>query len=191
MFVPFTFYPDLYTSLQPFNPALVGSWALTATRGLETATALTPPIPDPKIIPLVSGLQIVGTGPTPMVQWTLPDLSGFSVDQIGVRLWDLDHPVLTVRDIVFDSLALSSTATSFVIPDGILQIGTHYSFSVLVDDLGFDSTFGSFVSNRSETFSDPIQPTPEPATLLLVGTTAAGLGLARWRQRRRRQQAEV
>jgi PEP-CTERM motif len=28
---------------------------------------------------------------------------------------------------------------------------------------------------------------PEPATLLLFGTTAAGLGLARWRQRRRKQ----
>jgi hypothetical protein len=29
---------------------------------------------------------------------------------------------------------------------------------------------------------------PEPATLLLFGTTAAGLGLVRWRQRRRKQQ---
>jgi hypothetical protein len=29
---------------------------------------------------------------------------------------------------------------------------------------------------------------PEPTTLLLVGTTAVGLGLARWRQRRRKQQ---
>jgi hypothetical protein len=30
-----------------------------------------------------------------------------------------------------------------------------------------------------------IEPTPEPTTLLLVGTTAAGLGLARWVKRRR------
>jgi len=33
-------------------------------------------------------------------------------------------------------------------------------------------------------YSEP-SPVPEPTTLLLFGTTAAGLGLARWRQRRR------
>jgi hypothetical protein len=31
-----------------------------------------------------------------------------------------------------------------------------------------------------------LQPIPEPTTLLLVGTTAAGLGLARWRQGKRK-----
>jgi hypothetical protein len=37
--------------------------------------------------------------------------------------------------------------------------------------------------------AEPIPPTPvpEPGTLLLLGTTAAGLGLARWRQRGRKQ----
>jgi hypothetical protein len=34
-----------------------------------------------------------------------------------------------------------------------------------------------------------VNPTPEPTTMLLLGTTMAGLGLARWRQRRRKQHA--
>lgn len=34
-----------------------------------------------------------------------------------------------------------------------------------------------------------LRPTPEPTTLLLFGTTAAGLGLARWSARRRKQGA--
>jgi hypothetical protein len=29
-----------------------------------------------------------------------------------------------------------------------------------------------------------LAPIPEPATLLLFGTTAAGIGIARWRRRR-------
>jgi hypothetical protein len=38
---------------------------------------------------------------------------------------------------------------------------------------------------------EDLTPVPEPTTLLLVSTTAAGLGLARWRQRRKGQAAEL
>jgi hypothetical protein len=34
---------------------------------------------------------------------------------------------------------------------------------------------------------DPVAPTPEPATLLLLGATAAGAGFVRWRRRQERE----
>ena len=51
-------------------------------------------------------------------------------------------------------------------------------------DIAAIQFLNSFTVVDNLTFS----PVPEPATLLLVSTTAAGLGLARWRQRRRIKQ---
>jgi hypothetical protein len=42
-------------------------------------------------------------------------------------------------------------------------------------------------SNDSTGLTATLEPVPEPATLLLLGTTAAGFGLARLRQRRRQK----
>jgi len=43
---------------------------------------------------------------------------------------------------------------------------------------------GNFVAMDDFLFSEPTAVVPEPATLLLFGSTMAGLGLARWRRRR-------
>ena len=49
---------------------------------------------------------------------------------------------------------------------------------------------GGFVTVNVDVTSSDLAPVPEPATLLLFGTTAGGLALARWRRsRQQRQQA--
>ena len=51
--------------------------------------------------------------------------------------------------------------------------------------------FGRSLETGFAFLADPIgdlAPTPEPTTLLLSGTTLAGLGLARWRHGRRKRQ---
>jgi len=53
----------------------------------------------------------------------------------------------------------------------------------------FEQTFHVDAPSGATGFADvvgvrPIPGTPEPTTLLLFGTTAAGLGLVRWRRRR-------
>ena len=63
-----------------------------------------------------------------------------------------------------------STAVDLVSPGGIVADG------------GADF-FGSFTVQVTTG-----APVPEPATILLFGTSAAGLGLARWRQRRLKKQ---
>lgn len=93
---------------------------------------------------------------------------------------------------VLASLALPLTASdggdpngafSPFVPIGVPFGGTARSidFGGTVNQIAFDDiTFGSVTPG--------LEPVPEPATLLLFGTTATGLGLARWRQRTRKQQ---
>ena len=57
-----------------------------------------------------------------------------------------------------------------------------YTFSVFIDDLTAAENNIVLTGNHPRLATDPV---PEPTTLLLFGTTMAGLGLAaRWRRRR-------
>jgi hypothetical protein len=65
---------------------------------------------------------------------------------------------------------------------GALWLGFNDDFATAA----FSDNVGS--GSVNVTFDGTLNPVPEPATLLLAATTAAGLGLVRWRQRRRDRQ---
>ena len=60
--------------------------------------------------------------------------------------------------------------------------------SVMFPFVGSQQVFTGFDQDDIDGILSLYGVVPEPTTLLLWGTTAAGLGLARWRQQRRKQQ---
>jgi PEP-CTERM motif-containing protein len=69
--------------------------------------------------------------------------------------------------------------STFTVPLGINNSGQIVG--------GFGRPFATGFAFVADPVGD-LSPVPEPTTLLLFGTTAAGLGLARWKHGRRRQQ---
>jgi len=50
-----------------------------------------------------------------------------------------------------------------------------------------DATFGTFLEDRSRTFTQKaFTPVPEPGTLVLLGSGLAALGGTAWRRRRQK-----
>ena len=78
-------------------------------------------------------------------------------------------------------------------PDGTAQGGAYTNWGLGQPDNGGVQNFllrgpgGWDDFNGSQGYYVEFDVVPEPVTLLLFGTTAAGLGLARWRHRRRKQ----
>jgi len=186
-FVPSTFFPNNYAASTAFNAGLAGPWSINATDASGTLSAPTPSIASPQLLPFVTNIQILGGGLTPTITWTLPNFTGFDPDRILVRVWDLDRNVVgSVKDIIFDSTALSTATTSFVIPSGLLQGGRRYAFDIMIDDRETPPTGGpAFTENRSETFSAVYTAVPEPGSLALLATGLGALLILRQRSRRR------
>ena len=104
------------------------------------------------------------------------DLSPF---EIAVRQGDVLAIVLQSDGVQNWRSAVDGDAT-YAGGEGFLKSGTEWKPA--------GQTFiGSPFSSLDFDFQTFVAPIPEPTTLLLFGTTAAGLGLARWRQRRRKQ----
>ena len=178
-FIGQTIFPNLFLRNIPFNSSLTGSWQINATDGTTTAAPVsTRALFNPQIIPLVQNVQIVGAGVTPTITWTLPNLIGFDIDQIRVRVQDA-----ITRDQFFQSGILPTTTTSFTIPSGVLSVGRPVAFRILLNDRISSGQFAG-LDNRSTTFSQVFNPVPEPGTLLLLGSGVVGMGAAARKRKR-------
>jgi K319-like protein len=153
-FLPLTLFPDQFVASIAFDPALTGAWSITATRDGQSATASTSAMPNPQLIPLVQNLHVVSSGLTPLnptLTWEMPNLSGFTVSRIRIRVIDA-----ITHDQFFQTI-LPLNATTFVVPTGVLRFGGTYVFRIMIEDVS-----AGFVQSRSSTFSLPYIPVPAP-----------------------------
>jgi hypothetical protein len=154
-----------FYALAPFDPSLTGAWSITATNGPNAAgPVLTNAISTPVLMPFVENLQVVGSGATPTLTWTLPNLGGISADSIWLWITNDD-----TNNTSFTQL-ISGTATQFTVPNGVLAPGVPYVFGVHLQ----------YLENRSSTFTQVPYVVPEPGTGILIG-----LGLGALARRRR------
>jgi hypothetical protein len=151
---------DIFSS----NVTRTAAWNVSVTDNTGTGTGILPAIASPEFIPLLANLQVLANGTTPTLNWVLPDLTGFDVDRIRVRVIDAASDIQ-----IFASVNLAANATSYVIPTGVLQNGRNYEFRVLLEDLE-----NGFLENRSNTFVE-YSAVPEPTTAALLGLALLGI----------------
>lgn len=131
-----------------------------------------------------SGVKINHDGPTdnPNVH---PEYPHFHSSRLGANLTSDKLKFLAGAD------KAKPTAASITLGDGLVKVGDTLTISnfVIHEWMVEIKEAGDRTKLRKFEFTEQPSPVPEPTTLLLFGTTAAGLGLARWRQRRRKQRA--
>jgi hypothetical protein len=151
-----------YIPLAEARPEI--GWTITATDSTGTTDpTFTEGIANPVLLPFVTGITVSDSSTTPTVSWTLPDLTGFSVDEIRLRIIDA-----STEANLFESTPLPIATTSFMVPNGILTSGKSYVYRVILDqNFEWSSTFSG------------VTRVPEPGALVVVLAALASIGGAR------------
>jgi hypothetical protein len=167
--------PNNYVGNIPYSSALTGAWSITAMNGADSAgPVLTNVVPFVETIPLVSNLAILNDGSTPTLTWTLPNLTGFTVNTVLVTVYDSNG---SAQDI----FNLGAGATSFTLPatepTAPLIPGVQYYFQVT---LGYyDPAYG--LIDDSETFTQSAFSVPPACFFPSEQTFSATGGLGSFR----------
>lgn len=158
------------------------------------------PHPDPFF--RVSGFTYGGfnPGPVPATEvGVIPGSVSIQVNHLPVG-WSnlaLSFTISGVNGILIgrDHLATSITGSNLsfrvdavTVPGGTMTVSNDLQIPIIdVPDFPEQlvNVTGVIDSGRFDRIGLSFSPTPEPATLLLVGTGAAGIGLVRWMNRRR------
>jgi hypothetical protein len=124
---PSPFTPDnFYWSFIDFDPNLTGVWEIIPTDSTGTGpSAFADALAEPELLPYVETITPQGSPRGTSVEWTLPDLTGFDVDEVHVRIVQV-----TPRSEVFSSDSLPIDTTSFEPPSGIFQYGVEYVYNI-------------------------------------------------------------
>lgn len=143
-------------------------WSYTAIDSTGSTAGLFPLIAEPVLLPFAFNVEASDGSATPTISWLLPDLSSYDVDRIRLRAIDAAS-----GSQIFQT-ALSSSATSFTLPTGVLQSGHSYYYRVMLEDLE-----DGILENRSNAFTSVATAVPEPGTLSILLLVIAGIAAAR------------
>jgi hypothetical protein len=139
----------LYYKFIDFDPGLTESWEIVPTDSTGTGpSTFTNAIAEPEFLPLAENITVQGTPLGARVSWKLPNLAGFDVDGVLIRVIEAESG----RHIWGTGDLLSPQTTSFTPPPGVLQVGVDYVYWVNLVD-----TEGSYVENSSKAFSHPFR----------------------------------
>lgn len=156
-FIDVPIFPGLYQAfpLPPYTGQL-GQWRIEATNKQgEKATALTPVLDKPLLIPLARNLRFTVTGnpETPTIEWD-PVLFDNDLDPLTPPVPVSQYRVrfVTTGNVqFFRSGVINPAVSSYVVPPGVLTGKLDEGVYVRFEANHFD---GPLTENRSDTFTD-------------------------------------
>src|SRR5262249_6939835 len=168
---------------------VTGTYGFTVTNtSAQTASVTSHNLDKPELIPFPTGLGTNNSSTTPVFSFTdpspTPGITGLA------RRYDFFIFDGITRNAIFEFAATTgnlSLTPSFTAPDGLLLPGHPYFFSAPSIDIDTAEPISSVEirwEGRAREFL-PFSPTPEPASLLLLGSGRTMLTGVAWRRRRR------